>query len=251
MILTGPLGHLVCCLDESGTHDQSPIVTTGGYIATASAWAKFESRASAIFSAYGVRYLHGVEFQNRKSPYRTWSPIKQRTFLTELFDAVRDAVEFGVTFSVRKSAYTQAKKEHGLAVNESGYGYAFRGALDLILRDEIVRDANAKLGVKLSFVLESGGPNEGDVRRIFNEHKENPALARMMGDLKVADKKSAIALQVSDFLAYQARRYVDACEAAGGAYPPMSETLSIMTDKIVYRDAVATGFHPTKPTIAA
>src|SRR5258706_3820790 len=49
MILTGPLGDLVCCLDESGTHDQSPIVTTGGYIATASAWAKFESRASAIF----------------------------------------------------------------------------------------------------------------------------------------------------------------------------------------------------------
>src|SRR5258706_18433 len=161
MILTGPLGDLVCCLDESGAHYQSPIVTTGGYIATASAWAEFERRASAIFSAYGVRYLHGVEFQNRKSPYRTWSPIKQRTFLTELFDAVRDAVEFGVTFSVRKSAYTQAKKEHGLAVNESGYGYAFRGALDLILRDEIVRDANAKLGVKLSFVLESGGPNEG------------------------------------------------------------------------------------------
>jgi len=32
---------------------------------------------------------------------------------------------------------------------------------------------------------------------------------------------------------------------SGVAYPPMSETLSIMTDKIVYRDAVATGFHPT------
>jgi hypothetical protein len=30
----------------------------------------------------------------------------------------------------------------------------------------------------------------------------------------------------------------------------MSETLSIVTDKIVYRDAVATGFHPTNPYIS-
>src|SRR5260370_3389677 len=134
------------------------MVTTGGYIAAAPAWAKFESRASAIYNAYGVQYLHGVEFQNRKLPYKTWSAIKQRTFIIELFDAVRDTVEFGVTFSVRKSAYAQAKKDHGLATNESGYSFPFRAALDFILRDEIVRDATARLGVKLSFVLESVGP---------------------------------------------------------------------------------------------
>jgi hypothetical protein len=249
--VTNPLGELVCCLDESGTNDQSPIITTGGYVATAAAWAGFERRAGDVFCAYGLQYLHGVEFQNRKPPYNTWSPIKQRTFLIELFDIVRDTVEFGVTFSVRKSAYGQAKKDHGLAINESGYGFAFRSAVDLILRDEIVQEAIAKLGVKLSFVVESGCPNEGDVRRIFNQHKQHTDLAGIMGTLKVANKKAAIALQVSDFLAHQTRRYVDVCEAHGGAYQPMPDALSIMTNKIVYRDAVATGFYPTRPTIAA
>src|SRR5260370_37023061 len=94
-----PLGDLVCYLDESGTHDQSPIVTTGGYIAAAPAWAQFESRASALYNAYGVQYLHGGEFQNRQLPYKTWSATQQRTFSIQLFDAVRATVEVAVPFS--------------------------------------------------------------------------------------------------------------------------------------------------------
>jgi len=125
---------LVCNLDESGTNKQSPIVTIGGYIAIASAWSGFEVTARSIFNAYGVSYLHGVEFQNRKPPFNTWSPIKQRTFVIELFDVVRRTVEFGVTFSVRKDAYLQAKQVHGRNRNESAYGFAFRGALEHMMR---------------------------------------------------------------------------------------------------------------------
>jgi len=64
----------VCNLDESGTNKQSPIVTIGGYIAVASAWSSFEMTARSIFNAYGVGYLHGVEFQNRKLPFNIWVP---------------------------------------------------------------------------------------------------------------------------------------------------------------------------------
>src|SRR5258708_38205315 len=86
-----------------------------------------------IFNAYGVDYLHGVEFHHRKAPFNMWSPIKQRTFVIELFDIVRRTVEFGVSFSVRKDAYLHAKTTHARNRNESAYGYAFRGALDHIL----------------------------------------------------------------------------------------------------------------------
>jgi hypothetical protein len=113
----GPL--LVSYLDESGTNEQSPIITIAGYIALVSAWARFEASTRSIFDAYGVRYLHGVDFQNRKPRFNTWSRIKQRTFVIELFDAVRRTVEFGVTFSVRKDAYLQAKRIHARNRNES------------------------------------------------------------------------------------------------------------------------------------
>ena len=66
----------VCNLDESGTNKESPVVTIGGYIALASAWSDFELKARSIFDAYGVHHLHGVEFQHRKPPFNTWSPIR-------------------------------------------------------------------------------------------------------------------------------------------------------------------------------
>ena len=172
---------LVCNLDESGTNKQSPIVTIGGYIAVASAWSDFEVTARSIFNAYGLGYLHGVEFQNRKPPFNTWSPIKQRTFVTELFDVVRRTVEFGVTFSVRKDAYLQAKQVHGRNRNESAYGFAFRGALEHILHDEVVRLAISDYQARLSFVVESGCANQDDLRRIFEIHKAHPSLTSFMG----------------------------------------------------------------------
>jgi len=169
----------------------------------------------------------------------------------ELFDVVRRTVEFGVTFSVRKDAYLQAKQVHGRNRNESAYGFAFRGALEHILHDEVVRLAIAEHQARLSFVVETGCANQDDLRRIFEIHKAQPSLAPIMGGLDFADKKSTIALQIADFLAYQSRRYVAACEERGGKYAPMPDILAIMTDRIPYRDAVATGFHPTKPADAA
>ena len=240
----GPL--LVSYLDESGTNKQSPIITIAGYIALVSAWERFEASTRSIFDSYGVRYLHGVEFQNRKPPFNTWSRIKQRTFVIELFDAVRRTVEFGVTFSVRKDAYLQAKRIHARNRNESAYGYAFRGALDQILRDEIIRRGIADHRATLSFVIESGCANQNDLRRIFEEHQAHPSLAGIIGELDFTDKKSTIALQIADFLAYQSRRYVAECEALG-RHAPMPDVLEIMTDRIVYCDAVATGFYPAKP----
>jgi hypothetical protein len=242
---------LVCYLDESGTDKQSPIVTIGGYIALVSAWSDFEVRTRSIFNAYGVDHLHGVEFQHRKPPFNTWSLIKQRRFLIELFDVVRRTVEFGVTFSVRKDAYFQAKKSHGCNRNESAYGFAFRGALDHILRDEIIRRAIAEHRATLSFVVESGCANDQDIRRIFNAHEAHPSLTEGLGSLDFAEKKSTVALQTADFLAHKSRRYVAECEAVGGKYAPMPDTFMIMTDRIYYRDAVATGFYLTKPVNAA
>ena len=241
----------VCNLDESGTNKESPVVTIGGYIALASAWSDFELEARSIFDAYSVRYLHGVEFQNRKPPFNKWSPIKQRTFLIELFDAVRRTAKFGISFSVRNDAYLHAKKTHSRNRNESAYGYAFRCALENILRDEVIRLAIDEHCARLSFVVESGCANQGDVRRIFEELKAHPTLAGIMGGLDFADKKSTIALQIADFLAYQSRRYVAEREAVDGNYVPMSDVLTIMTDRTSHRGTVATGFHPTKPADAA
>jgi hypothetical protein len=242
---------LVCYLDESGTDKQSPVITIGGYIALASAWSNFEAKADSIFVTYGVQHLHGIAFQHRKPPFNTWTPIKRRTFLIELFDAVRRTVEFGVAFSVRKDAYLEAKKNYARNRNESAYGYAFRGAIDHILRDEVIRPAVNEHGATLSFVVENGCANREDIRRIFNVHKTHPSLASVMGRLDFAEKKSTIALQTADLMAYQSRRYVAECEVRGGNYAPMPDTLMIMTDRIFYRDAVATGFHPVKPATAA
>jgi hypothetical protein len=48
-------------LDESGTHDQSPISVMAGYLGTATQWQRFETDWTALLRKAGVPHIHAVE----------------------------------------------------------------------------------------------------------------------------------------------------------------------------------------------
>jgi hypothetical protein len=52
-------------LDESGTHDGSPIAIMAGYVGTASQWKHFEADWAALVAKAGVRYIHAVDLFKR------------------------------------------------------------------------------------------------------------------------------------------------------------------------------------------
>ena len=73
---------IVCYLDDSGTDDAAPVLTMAGYLGTYTGWALFEQDAKKVFDDFGVKVLHGKEFNDTKGDFRKWSKQKKEKFVT-------------------------------------------------------------------------------------------------------------------------------------------------------------------------
>lgn len=52
---------LTTYLDESGTHDTSPISIMAGYLGTAKQWGAFDAEWIALLRSAGVGHVHAVD----------------------------------------------------------------------------------------------------------------------------------------------------------------------------------------------
>jgi hypothetical protein len=65
---------LTACLDESGTHADSPICVMAGYVATAAQWKRVEADWAALVAKARIRHIHAVDLFRRTKQFRGWKP---------------------------------------------------------------------------------------------------------------------------------------------------------------------------------
>jgi hypothetical protein len=227
--LTGVRIVLVCYLDDSGTDKTAPALTMAGYVGALPAWGVFEQSARKILSDFGVTILHAHEFNGTKGEFARWPRRRKEAFAARLYWELRKAAEFGVSASIRKTAFAKAKTLRIEHDRKSPYGFCFGQILDQIMFSAVMKMA-ATFGGTISFVVESGNKNNADILRIFNEQKWSPRhvnVEKVLESLSFAEKGSSIALQMADFLAFHARRYVMQCENARD-YLPLSDLQKVI-----------------------
>jgi hypothetical protein len=67
---------LTAYLDESGTHETSPVSVMAGYLGTADQWRAFDW--TAILQAAGPRYVHAVDLFKRTKQFKEWPAAGER-----------------------------------------------------------------------------------------------------------------------------------------------------------------------------
>ena len=194
---------LVCYLDDSGNKND-PISTLAGYIAPAHNWRDFEVRARELFESIELPYLHTVDLHRREGEFAGWTREQTAEFV-EIFYRVLDHHAYaGFEFSVLKSTFETNKSVYNVEHQSSPFGFCLHGIVNRLVKDEGVMDVLALPNVSLSFVVESGNGNEGDIHRRFNNiQKQDP---ERFASIRFEPKKEKIALQAADFLAYYCRR---------------------------------------------
>jgi hypothetical protein len=65
---------LTAHLDESGTHDDSPISVMAGYVDNATRWKHFEADWAALVAKAGIRHIHTVDLLKPRGSSRVGSP---------------------------------------------------------------------------------------------------------------------------------------------------------------------------------
>ena len=192
-------------LDESGTHDSSPIMLMGGFLIRAQKLAAFNEKWHSLLKSSCVQYCHGKELKHRTGQFKGWSLEKRNAFVLEANRIIEKYSEFGFTAIIRKDDYAliyEAAPNPGKLRKDTKFGVLFRGCLWVVLAavTENLKLANRS---KVNFVLEDGAKNSGDAVRLFKLAKSNflPGWSGLLGTLALSTKQSP-GLQAADLLVY-------------------------------------------------
>ena len=202
---------LTAYLDESGTHDASPISVMAGYLGTAAQWRALDADWTALLLAWGVRHVHAVDLFKRTKQFRKWPAARVNAFAVQLDGLIARHLELGFSIVVRDDDYRKIYVEGARPRRsrlDSKYGVCFRACLAfapsyIASELKLVGEAKRTQKTTINFALEDGHRNVGDARRLFNLFKADalPEWQHLVGDFDVAKKNSSGA-QAADFLAY-------------------------------------------------
>ncbi len=192
-----------CYLDDSDDKN-SLVATLAGYVATIENWRAFEVEAEPIFERYGVDILHTKDLHNTRGEFKGWTYLKKSSFVEELYDAASKYVPFGAAVSARKSLIKKWKRERPKNSQVSPHGFCFGSIMHLVVHNHTLRDEVRRQ--KVSFLVESGHNNNGEIERYFHKWKADRMYRDYVGSISFVGKRDSRAIQLADFFAFHARR---------------------------------------------
>jgi hypothetical protein len=183
--------------DETGTHDDSPVMMLGGYVARLGQVSSFNPMWRRSLSRAGLPYWHGTEHWDTEAGAK-FAPIAQKL--------VRKHFLFGYVVELDKRAYEDEYLAGGRPNKpqlDTRYGVCFRFLAaflftrlpGLIGRNDFV----------VNFLLEDGAVGSADCKRLLRDMKKQvPETRTALGEVEFGDKKKHPGLQAADALAFGA-----------------------------------------------
>jgi hypothetical protein len=198
-------------IDESGTHDGSPISVMAGYVDNATRWRRFEADWAALVAKAGVRHIHTVDLLQSTRQFKGWKSDEVNALVISLDNVIARHLQLGFSVIIRDDDYRNiygAGPHPRRPQKDTKYGVLFRACLAFV--PGVIASELKLLGptamaepTTINFALEGGHPNIGDTRRLFESYKKDalPEWRHLVGTFKTSTKDS-VGAQAADFLAY-------------------------------------------------
>ena len=238
-----------CYLDDSYDIHKIPITTMAGYVSTEEAWKLFELEARKHLDCFSVSVFHSKPFHSSDCEFAGWSGDKKICFLEGLFDILSRNALYGISVSALSKVHKQRKAETGLSKTQSPYGFCFNVILDTLLRDEAIKEAIETKGATLSLKVEEGNPNNAGIRSTYMKIKGQYSLQKQLSGIGFVPKKSCVAVQAADAIAFYSRRHAQAVEENGREPVPYDRFLKIILERLPHATTLAYDFHGALPII--
>jgi Protein of unknown function (DUF3800) len=193
-------------LDESGTHDGSPLTVMGGVLARAEQWRDFEKKFTALQKRFGFRVWHTKKFKKKAGDFKGWTDEKCSDLYWSMGAISARGLTDIVALTLDDASFEADYKAGGIprrARLDTKYGLCFRYCLVHFVQEVLKRQLRSRVP-PLHIVLEAGHANFGDAERIFLEEKRlwvyagNPILRT----ITKADKDDCGGLMLADFSAH-------------------------------------------------
>jgi Protein of unknown function (DUF3800) len=187
-------------MDESGTHDGSPVVAVAGYIASFEQWIRLEDEWTKTLKTFGVATFHMTDFEARQGPFTRWPQERRERFLSRLINIIVDYTIVGFGCAVLREQYECCIPDDIKLALKHPYYYCLHSCLRTLLafNDEI---GPFPPGIKFLFDRKPG--REGMATQMYYTLKDRVDLLGILGDMAFGNKQEHIPLQASDLLLYE------------------------------------------------
>ena len=187
---------LIAKLDESSTHDESPMMTMAGYMGRIGQWTRFDRKWGKALRKAGLDYYHTHE-------------MASHPFAEKGVGIADSNLMCGFVVRLDRKDYQEVyRRAHwgGKVQPDSMYGLCFRYCLGMAL--EIGRH-EYPANLRLDFIIEAGNQHEGAAREIVQRIKRERRFGagKYLGTAGPARKKDCYGLQAADALATGAAWY--------------------------------------------
>lgn len=158
-----------------------------------------------------VTYIRGRDLWANDGDYADWHWDDKLQFVTKLNTVLAPRVGLGLSFGTLKHQFVG--RQQGRIRIQSPFGFCFEMLFHALLKDEGFNQVVTNPGVDLSFVIEEGNFNNGEIFQRYQRLKiEHGSRLPFFSGMAFADKKSSIAIQMADLYAFLTRRHREAVE---------------------------------------
>lgn len=150
------MSELAAYLDDSGTHQGSPIVVVAGAIASVSQWARLSKQWKKQLDCWNLPFFHTTDFVSGYGHYKGWDEPRKRSAVSALVRIIRANVRFLVGNAVRVDDFANAFAKYPNRCIKTPYHFC---AVLSIPATGYWKLRSAKRG-PVALIFESGKPNE-------------------------------------------------------------------------------------------
>jgi hypothetical protein len=199
---------LTAYIDESGTHDGSPMTVMAGYLSSAERWAAFNAEWGTFLAGLGVDHLHAKHLFHGEKHFKNLSWPRRVEIADEAKAITMKYAMVGLSVILTNDEYQEIFKENvpKNVTFDSKYGTCFRHIVSFL--PQLVNIVQPDETHRISIVLEAGHKNQGAASTMFSEYKSiaDRRLARMVKGVSYAEKRECFGVQAADMLAFTSLR---------------------------------------------
>jgi hypothetical protein len=190
-------------MDESGVHDDSPVLTVGAYVAHPRQWQDWTKRWNV--AKRPIKVFHAVDCANFTGEFNGWTAEERDPLVIRLLDVLRNSDIPGVVIGLHMDELRKAMagRDDLLAIFGTPYAACFHWVIQTIMNISVELKSNQCI----RFVHESNDyRHEAKESFAWIEKNGNPNHAKI--SLQFVDKKDYVPLQAADALAYEGNKRI-------------------------------------------
>lgn len=188
-------------LDESGTHENSPVIIVAGYVARPPAWRKFEAKWQRTL--HPIKVFHSNECNGFHCEWEGWSKPDRDAKVKKLLPIVRDIDGVGLAIGVVLKDVNEALSQRPDLLPYWGNPYesCFHWWIGLMLKLMQERGNREPLAV-----VHEQNQYADEANRAFKWHQKHNDPHGQLVSFSFGAKEKFVPLQAADILAYEANR---------------------------------------------